>query len=86
MKKFIIPALMAASFLVGTLADAAGPKRPNLQAAQELVRKAMGKVDAAERNTEDKLGGHGQKALTLLKEADGELSQALNTVNAENPR
>lgn len=83
MKKFLIPALVAASFLIGVGADAAAQKRPNLTAAQELVRKAMAKIDAAEKNSEDKLGGHGQKALTLLSEANDQLNQAINAVNAE---
>lgn len=82
MKSLIVPALMAASLLVGT-ADAAPPKRPNLAAAHELILKAMAKVDAAEKNSEDKLGGHGQKALVALKEAESQISQALDAVNAE---
>jgi hypothetical protein len=85
MKKFLIPALVAASFLIASTADAAAPKRPNLQAAHQLVLKAMAKIDAAQKNSEDKLGGHGQKALDLLKQAEDQLNQALNTVNAESP-
>lgn len=82
MKRLIVPALVAASFLFGT-ADAKPPKRPNLEAAHELVMKAMAKVNAAEKASEDKLGGHGQKALDLLSQANDQLQQAIDAANAE---
>ena len=83
MQKFFVPALMAASFLIVSVADAAPPKRPNLEAAHELVLKAMAKINDAQKNSEYKLGGHGQKALDALNQAEKEIREALNDVNAE---
>ena len=51
-------------------------RHPNLAAAQHHIGEAMGDVKEAQRANKDQLGGHAEKALELLSQADHELKEA----------
>jgi F0F1-type ATP synthase membrane subunit b/b' len=51
-------------------------RHPNLAAAQHHIGEAMEKVRDAQRANKDELGGHAEKALELLDQADHELKEA----------
>lgn len=80
MKKLIVAGLAAALLVVG-FAAYAHPKHPNLAAAHELVVKAMGRIDDAQKANEYDMGGHAAKAKELLTQAEGELKQAAEAAN-----
>lgn len=54
----------------------------NLAAAQSFIVQAYQKLDAAQRDNHDDLGGHAQKAKDLLTQADAEIRQAANVANS----
>ncbi|MEI9978559.1 MAG: hypothetical protein WDN23_06080 [Edaphobacter sp.] len=58
-----------------------GPKHGNLRSAQQYIVQAYQKLEAARSANEDQLGGHAQKAMNLLSQADAELRFAANTSN-----
>ena len=53
-----------------------GTKHGNLRAAQEYIVNAYGKIDEAQKDNRDQLGGHAEKAKQHLSEADAELREA----------
>jgi tellurite resistance protein len=55
----------------------------NLRAAQIAIVQAYQKIDAAQRDNQDQLGGHAQRAKDLLTQADEELRLAANVANQE---
>lgn len=55
----------------------------NLRAAQIAIVQAYQKIDAAQRENQDQLGGHAQRAKDLLTQADEELRLAANVANQE---
>jgi hypothetical protein len=59
-----------------------GTKHGNLRAAQEFIVNAYGKIDEAQRDNKDQLGGHADKAKQHLSEADAELRAAADYANA----
>ncbi len=59
-----------------------GNKHGNLRAAQEYIVNAYGKIDTAQRDNHDQLGGHAQKAKDFLVQADQELREAANYANS----
>ncbi|HTU33374.1 MAG TPA: hypothetical protein VMF66_06185 [Candidatus Acidoferrum sp.] len=52
------------------------PRYPALVEAQQHIDAAYAKLDAAQRQHRDHLGGHAEKAKQLLAEADQELAAA----------
>ena len=55
----------------------------NMAAAQRFIVQAYQKMDAAQRDNQDQLGGHAQRAKDLLTQADQEISLAANDANSE---
>jgi Tfp pilus assembly protein PilX len=55
----------------------------NLRAAQIAIVQAYQKIDAAQRDNDDQLGGHAQRAKDLLTQADQELRLAADVANRE---
>ncbi len=53
-----------------------GSRHGNLRAAQEYVVNAYGKIDEAQKDNRDQLGGHAEKAKEHLVAADEELRAA----------
>lgn len=77
MKKFILAGAVAALLLTGVAAYA-HPKHPNLVDAHELIVKAMGRIDDAQKdNPKGDLGGHAAKAKELLTQAEVEIKAAI---------
>jgi hypothetical protein len=55
----------------------------NLRAAQEAIVQAWQKINRAQADNHDELGGHAQKAKDFLVQADTELRLAANVGNEE---
>jgi hypothetical protein len=55
----------------------------NLRAAQSYIVEAFQKINAAQRDNQDQLGGHAQKAKDFLVQADQELRLAADVSNSE---
>jgi len=72
--------LMLGSFLCLVLLTSgvtiAQERHPNLAAAQHLIDDAIAKIDTAQGDNKDRLGGHAQRAKDLLQQAKGELRAA----------
>ncbi|HET6929893.1 MAG TPA: hypothetical protein VFI45_06200 [Candidatus Acidoferrum sp.] len=51
-------------------------RHANLAAAQHHIGEAFEKIEEAQRANKDELGGHAEKALELLRQADHELKEA----------
>jgi hypothetical protein len=58
----------------------------NMAAAQKFIVQAYQKLDAAQRDNDDQLGGHAQRAKDLLTQADAEIRLAANVANSEGRR
>jgi hypothetical protein len=58
----------------------------NMAAAQKFIVQAYQKLDAAQRDNDDQLGGHAQRAKDLLTQADAEIRLAANVANSEGHR
>jgi hypothetical protein len=59
-----------------------GNKHGNLRAAQEFIQQAWDKVDVAQKDNHDELGGHASKAKELLAQASEELKLAAEVANS----
>jgi hypothetical protein len=53
----------------------------NLAAAQQLIKEAYQKIEAAQQANKDELGGHAKKAEQLLDQANQELGLAAEYAN-----
>ncbi len=62
-----------------------GNRHGNLRAAQQYLVQAYQKIESAQSANDYQLGGHAERAMNLLKQADAELRQAANVSN-ENGR
>jgi hypothetical protein len=58
-----------------------GGKHPNLRDAQQHIVAAYGKIEAAQHDPHESLGGHGERAKQLLTEADAEIRAAATDAN-----
>ncbi len=56
--------------------DVSMKAHPNIAEAQDLIGKAWDKATEAQKDNNDKLGGHADKAKDLLVQASRELSEA----------
>jgi hypothetical protein len=61
-------------------------RHPNLAAAQQLIRQAYQKIEAAQRANREELGGHAKKAEELLDQASHELALAAGVSNQDEKR
>jgi hypothetical protein len=75
MKKIILAAALGALLGAGVVAYA-HPNHPNLEAAHNLVLKAMERIDQAQHANEYDMGGHAQRAKDLLVQAEHEIKMA----------
>jgi F0F1-type ATP synthase membrane subunit b/b' len=82
-KNIVLGSMLAGVLVFGGLALAQGPvvnidshRHPNLAEAQHHLQQAFGKIDEAQKENKDELGGHAQKAKDLIDAADRELKQA----------
>ena len=55
----------------------------NLRSAQELINQAIDRIDEAQANNKDQLGGHAQRAKDLLAQASAEVKLAAEAANAK---
>ena len=91
MKKSIVAAVLGLGML-GSLAiakpkiDVSAHRHPNINEAQEFVRKAYEKMNAAEKANEYDMGGHAQKAKELLDKASEEMKLAAEGANEHEHR
>lgn len=92
--RVVLTAVLGLTFLAGAIgvaqqepADTVNATRhPNLAAAQQLIRQAYGKIEAAQKANREQLGGHAQKAEQLLDQASHELALAAQVSNQDEKR
>jgi F0F1-type ATP synthase membrane subunit b/b' len=56
-------------------------RHPNLAEAQHHIQQAFEKIGEAQRANKEELGGHAEKAKTLLEQASRELKEAAEYAN-----
>ena len=54
----------------------------NLRSAQELINQAIDRIDDAQGDNKNQLGGHAQRAKDLLAQASAEVKLAAEAANA----
>jgi F0F1-type ATP synthase membrane subunit b/b' len=82
-KNVVLGCLLAGALVFGGFALAQGPvvninpqRHSNLADAQHHLQQACGKIDEAQKENKDELGGHAAKAKDLIDAADRELKAA----------
>jgi len=82
-RNLVLSFLFGGALFFGGFALAQGPvvnidghRHPNLADAQHHLQQAYGKIDEAQKENKDELGGHAQKAKDLIDAADRELKVA----------
>ena len=82
-KNLALGCMLAGALVCGGFALAQGPavnvdphRHPNLAEAQHHIQQAFAKLDEAQRENKDRLGGHAEKAKQLLDAADREIKEA----------
>ncbi|MGB9464662.1 MAG: hypothetical protein WBR10_06080 [Candidatus Acidiferrum sp.] len=82
-KNLVLGGMLAGGLVLGGYALAQGPvvnidghRHPNLAEAQHHLQQAFGKIDEAQRENKDELGGHAAKAKEHIDAADRELKAA----------
>jgi hypothetical protein len=68
--------LMGIAFAQAPETDISPARHPDLAEAQHHVVQAYGKIVEAQRANKDQLGGHAEKAIQLLEQANHELKEA----------
>jgi hypothetical protein len=68
--------LMGVAFAQAPETDINPSRHPDLAEAQHHVVQAYGKIVEAQRAHKDELGGHAEKAIQLLEQANHELKEA----------
>ena len=85
--RYLVVAVVAAAlFSVGFLAfgqQVSKVLHPNLAAAQNLIERAIGRIDQAQKANEFDLGGHAARAKALLDQAFAEIKLAATAANAK---
>jgi hypothetical protein len=76
-------ACVAVTFAQAPVVNIDPHRHGNLAAAQSYIVQAYQKIDAAQRDNRDQLGGHAQRAKDLLTQADAEIRQAANVANED---
>ncbi len=90
-KNAILTGALSLSFLAGAIGFAQsvptdhvrGGRHENIAAAQQLIKQAYAKIEAAQRANKDQLGDHAQKAEQLLDQASRELGMAADSANQD---
>jgi hypothetical protein len=87
-KRFVLVCVVfCAAFAFGAVAVAQAPpvnvgeKHGNMRAAQQLIRQAWEKIDAAQQDNNYNLGGHAGKAKDLLTQAAEEIRLSADVAN-----
>lgn len=88
-RKFVLGGILALALAAAGVVVAQAPgvdinpnRHPNLADAQHHIQQAYAKIDEAQKENRDELGGHGEKAKQLLLEADRELKLAADVSDA----
>jgi hypothetical protein len=89
-RRVIVAGVLALGFVLGfgTLAFTQEKKPPTTRAGLHLIHAAAKSLEDAERHlkrAEQSFGGHRAKALELVKQAEGELKQAVEYAKANPP-
>jgi hypothetical protein len=79
---YIAIACVSVTFAQAPVVNIDPHRHGNLAAAQSFIVQAYQKIDVAQRDNHDDLGGHAQRAKDLLSQADAEIRQAANVVNS----
>ncbi len=79
--KFLVGMVLGGALAAGGMLVAQGPRHPNLEAAQQLVDQAIGRVSSAQQANEFDMGGHAQRAKDLLMRASNEIREAARAAN-----
>ncbi len=74
-------AFIGVTFAQRPEADIDPAKHPNLAEAQHHILQAVQKIDEAQKDNHDQLGGHAEKAKQLLDQASHELKEAAEYAN-----
>lgn len=74
---------VSSTFAQGPVVNIDPHRHGNLAAAQNFIVQAYQKLNVAQRDNQDQLGGHAQKAKDLLTQADVEIRLAANVSNSE---
>ena len=88
-RPYLTTAALLAVFTCGGVTFAQAPvvnignAHGNLRAAQSFIVQAYQRIDTAQHDNKEQLGGHAQRAKDLLIQADAELRAAANVSNAE---
>jgi hypothetical protein len=69
-------ALMGIAFAQAPETDINPSRHSNLAEAQQHVVQAYGKIVEAQKDNKEQLGGHAEKAIQLLEQANHELKEA----------
>jgi hypothetical protein len=82
-RNLVLSIMLGVALVFGGFALAQGPvvninpqRHSNLAEAQRHLQQAYGKIDEAQKDNKDELGGHAQKAKDLIDAADRELKEA----------
>jgi len=82
-KNLFVTSVFCAALVCGGVVIAQAPatnispsKHPNLAEAQHHMLEAYQKIDAAQTDNKEELGGHAEKAKQLLDQASQELKEA----------
>jgi hypothetical protein len=79
-------ACVSVTFAQAPVVNIDSHRHGNMAAAQKFIVQAYQKLDAAQRDNDDQLGGHAQRAKDLLTQADAEIRLAANVANSEGHR
>lgn len=77
-----VVAASAAAFAQEPVQNIDPSRHGNLAAAQDLVRQAYDRLSLAQRENNNDLGGHAEKAKALLQQANQEIRLAADAANA----
>jgi hypothetical protein len=82
-RNLVLSLLLGGALVLAGFALAQGPvvnidshRHPNLAEAQHHLQQAYGKIDEAQKENKDELGGHASKAKEMIDAADHELKAA----------
>jgi hypothetical protein len=89
MKKLLISGTAGLTLAAGALLFAQGPmvnignRHPNLRSAQQSISQAYRSIEQAQGANRGRLGGHAERAKSLLAQADRELRMAADYANGK---
>jgi hypothetical protein len=83
--KVVLTSVLGLALAAGAIGFAeqgpAAARHGDLDAAQQLIKEAIQKVEAAQQYNRERLGGHAKKAEELLNQASSELGLAKDYAN-----